>query len=102
MWHGLTSGEPDDNIEIVFADIITWLDKHANGNNNNATYESRQQLIQTCDCGGKNLVTVASKEKIVKRTHKGRSYLCGLKGLRLLHHSEIQIQGYKTCGHITL
>ncbi|KAH6809974.1 alpha/beta-Hydrolases superfamily protein [Perilla frutescens var. frutescens] len=28
MWHGLTAGEPDDNIEVVFSDIISWLDKH--------------------------------------------------------------------------
>ncbi|MBA0763406.1 hypothetical protein Gotri_012850 [Gossypium trilobum] len=27
MWHGLTSGEPDENIEIVFTDITAWLDK---------------------------------------------------------------------------
>ncbi|KAJ0815458.1 putative 2-acylglycerol O-acyltransferase [Helianthus annuus] len=27
MWHGLTSGEPDHNIDIVFGDIISWLDK---------------------------------------------------------------------------
>eukprot|EP00249_Psilotum_nudum_P021126 c27982_g3_i1 orf=348-1421(-) len=25
MWHALTSGEPDDNIEIVFRDILSWL-----------------------------------------------------------------------------
>lgn len=29
MWHALTYGEPDDNIEIVFADIIDWLEKHS-------------------------------------------------------------------------
>lgn len=27
MWHGLTAGEPDDNIELVFTDIIHWLNK---------------------------------------------------------------------------
>lgn len=26
MWHALTSGEPDCNVDLVFADIITWLD----------------------------------------------------------------------------
>ncbi|KAJ0254983.1 Uncharacterized protein HA466_0098110 [Hirschfeldia incana] len=26
MWHGLTSGEPDANVDLVFADIISWLD----------------------------------------------------------------------------
>ncbi|KAH7351815.1 hypothetical protein KP509_19G015900 [Ceratopteris richardii] len=29
MWHGLTSGEPDDNIQLVFNDIIGWLDKRS-------------------------------------------------------------------------
>ncbi|GMI85816.1 hypothetical protein like AT3G62860 [Hibiscus trionum] len=27
MWHALT-GEPEENVKIVFADIIAWLDKH--------------------------------------------------------------------------
>jgi caffeoylshikimate esterase len=31
MWHGLTAGEPDENIELVFGDIISWLDKRATG-----------------------------------------------------------------------
>ncbi|KAJ9684104.1 hypothetical protein PVL29_016547 [Vitis rotundifolia] len=26
MWHGLTSGEPLENIDTVFSDIINWLD----------------------------------------------------------------------------
>lgn len=29
MWHGLTSGEPDDNIELVFNDIIRWINKRS-------------------------------------------------------------------------
>ena len=31
MWHGLTAGETDDNIDIVFRDIISWLDKRSSG-----------------------------------------------------------------------
>ncbi|KAK8693825.1 hypothetical protein V6N13_071393 [Hibiscus sabdariffa] len=27
MWHGLTAGESDENMEIVFADIRAWLDR---------------------------------------------------------------------------
>jgi alpha-beta hydrolase superfamily lysophospholipase len=27
MWHGLLNGEPQENIEIVFADVISWLEK---------------------------------------------------------------------------
>ncbi|KAL2621134.1 hypothetical protein R1flu_001339 [Riccia fluitans] len=29
MWHGLTTGEPDQNVEIVFRDITEWLDKRS-------------------------------------------------------------------------
>lgn len=29
MWHGLTSGEPDGNVETVFADIVEWLDRRS-------------------------------------------------------------------------
>jgi acylglycerol lipase len=29
MWHGLTSGEPDENIEKVFKDIVEWLDNRS-------------------------------------------------------------------------
>lgn len=29
MWHGLLYGETPENIDIVFADIIGWLDKKA-------------------------------------------------------------------------
>ncbi|XVE75259.1 hypothetical protein DITRI_Ditri12bG0080900 [Diplodiscus trichospermus] len=30
MWHGLLYGEPLENIEIVFSDIIRWLDERTN------------------------------------------------------------------------
>lgn len=29
MWHGLTTGEPADNVDRVFEDITRWLDKRA-------------------------------------------------------------------------
>lgn len=33
MWHGLLYGEPQDNLEIVFSDIIDWLEqKYLYGN----------------------------------------------------------------------
>ncbi|KAG9443811.1 hypothetical protein H6P81_015151 [Aristolochia fimbriata] len=46
MWHGLTSGEPDQNVEIVFDDIVGWLDKRATGAIVSSTHErqsSRQE-----------------------------------------------------------
>lgn len=29
MWHGLTSGEPDENIQLIFRDIIEWLNNRS-------------------------------------------------------------------------
>ncbi|CAN6328546.1 unnamed protein product [Urochloa humidicola] len=29
MWHGLTAGEPDENVELVFSDILTWLNQRS-------------------------------------------------------------------------
>uniref|UniRef100_A0A1J3FDL5 Caffeoylshikimate esterase n=1 Tax=Noccaea caerulescens TaxID=107243 RepID=A0A1J3FDL5_NOCCA len=33
MWHGLLNGEPQENIEIVFADVIGWLEKRTDYGN---------------------------------------------------------------------
>ena len=84
MWHGLTSGETDENIETVFEDIIMWLDKHTG----NPSHASPQQ-IKTYKYDIQRLPTVASPPKTVKQAKGRRSYLCGLKGNRLLYHSEI-------------
>ncbi|XP_064983897.1 caffeoylshikimate esterase-like [Musa acuminata AAA Group] len=27
MWHAITSGEPPENIDLVFSDIVAWLDR---------------------------------------------------------------------------
>ncbi|CAN6337872.1 unnamed protein product [Urochloa humidicola] len=29
MWHGLTAGEPDENVELVFSDIVAWLEERS-------------------------------------------------------------------------
>lgn len=29
MWHGLLTGEPDDNCELVWHDILAWLDQRS-------------------------------------------------------------------------
>ncbi|XP_061347270.1 caffeoylshikimate esterase [Gastrolobium bilobum] len=62
MWHSLTSGEPDENIEIVFADIINWLDKRAS----KAGFECFQS-IQTCDDCNEKLTTDASPANVNKQ-----------------------------------
>lgn len=33
MWHGLLNGEPQENIEIVFADVNGWLEKRTDYGN---------------------------------------------------------------------
>ena len=87
MWHGLTSGEPDENVEIVFADVITWLDKHINERD----HISIQRPIHGLNNSVVRLAAAAavSPEKVSRkaRTQSYGSYLCGLKGRRLQHHS---------------
>lgn len=33
MWHGLLNGETQENIEIVFADVIGWLETRSDFGN---------------------------------------------------------------------
>lgn len=45
MWHGLLYGETVENIDIVFADIIAWLEERcASGNS-----RIEKQLKTECD-----------------------------------------------------
>ncbi|XP_058738860.1 caffeoylshikimate esterase-like [Vicia villosa] len=86
MWHGLTSGEPDDNIEKVFEDIITWLDKHANSKS--VALDSSNPTIEAYDYDiEKSTPVVSSANTSMKLTRPRKSYLCGLKGSSSLHHS---------------
>lgn len=48
MWHALTSGEPDDNVELVFSDIVVWLDKHSNLENRNTSSTLQDQFLARC------------------------------------------------------
>ncbi|KAF3436453.1 hypothetical protein FNV43_RR23545 [Rhamnella rubrinervis] len=87
MWHGLTSGEPDDNIEIVFADIISWLDKRTANDIDPIEVES----VHTFGNGGielaptASLATMSGQQQQPRRTRG--SYFCGLRSRRLQHHS---------------
>ena len=62
MWHGLTAGETDENIELVFGDIITWLDKRANK---------------------------AGFETFIQQTQTERNFVSELQGRRLIRHSSM-------------
>lgn len=88
MWHGLTSGEPDSNIEAVFADIIAWLDRRSE---DESTVTSAGQQLHNSSSGVEKIKTVASsiiltKEKPQRKRSRGR-YLCGWKGSRMHHLS---------------
>ena len=43
MWHGLLYGEPLENIEIVFSDIINWLDERCNLGNSRLEGELKRE-----------------------------------------------------------
>ncbi|TYI68485.1 hypothetical protein E1A91_D08G091700v1 [Gossypium mustelinum] len=81
MWHGLTSGEPDENIEIVFADITAWLDKRCNA----VTFE---QILRPSNQGFEKFDNVmVSMAATSGRTQSNGTYLCGLKRPRTQRRS---------------
>lgn len=43
MWHGLLYGEPPENIDIVFTDIIGWLDVRVSQGNSRLEREEKHQ-----------------------------------------------------------
>ncbi|XP_062144253.1 caffeoylshikimate esterase-like [Alnus glutinosa] len=88
MWHGLTSGEPDENVEIVFADIIDWLVKHTSENNTvvQPIYPYNNGIIEIATTAAASPATL-NRQPRPQRRQSQSSYLCGLKGRRLFHHS---------------
>ncbi|KAM7255107.1 hypothetical protein ACFE04_020348 [Oxalis oulophora] len=82
MWHGLTSGEPDDNIEIVFADIVSWLDKRIGDGTIIAVTPIHKLNV------GANIEKLSSSPSSTDVPERmPASFFCGLKGKRTLHHS---------------
>ena len=45
MWHGLLYGETPENIEIVFADIINWLNQRIESGNSRLERELKHQNV---------------------------------------------------------
>lgn len=89
MWHALTSGEPDDNIELVFSDIIAWLDKRSNLDHNTMTLQN-QFLAHRAPHVVRSAPTTPLMNGGTKRKQQSRAYekyLCGWKGSRMHHHS---------------
>ncbi|XP_009758203.1 caffeoylshikimate esterase [Nicotiana sylvestris] len=89
MWHGLTYGEPEDNIDIVFSDIISWLDKRNGENNDNAILVEKSVCRATStpyEMNTKPSPAITNGQK-PQRTRPQANYLCGWKGRRMHHHS---------------
>ncbi|CAA2987862.1 Hypothetical predicted protein [Olea europaea subsp. europaea] len=78
MWHGLTSGEPDNNIEIVFSDIVSWLDKRS--------CEDVKPIHQSIPVTEKLNVMELNRQK-QNKTRSHMKYICGWKGRGTCHHS---------------
>ncbi|XP_021763184.1 caffeoylshikimate esterase-like isoform X1 [Chenopodium quinoa] len=92
MWHALTSGEPDDNVELVFSDIVAWLDKRSD-----IEYSTLHNQFLAHRGSGAHVVRSApttplmnggTKKKQQKPSVYGK-YLCGWKGPRMHHHSSM-------------
>uniref|UniRef100_A0A0A9DGM5 Serine aminopeptidase S33 domain-containing protein n=1 Tax=Arundo donax TaxID=35708 RepID=A0A0A9DGM5_ARUDO len=88
MWHGLTAGEPDENVELVFSDIVTWLDERSRHwkpeERVRAPPEAEQQHHQA-QAASKNIARVSSSGVESPVSEPGRpqrrgSFLCGLGG----------------------
>lgn len=43
MWHALTSGEPPESIDLVFSDIIAWLNERTNAGNMRSEIERKAE-----------------------------------------------------------
>lgn len=90
MWHGLTSGEPDENIDIVFSDIIAWLDRRCNTDTDMDSFPAKPVLPSSNNGFIERFVTSSPAAAVMmngKQRQRNRSYLCGLKGRRSFQHS---------------
>ncbi|XP_057535921.1 caffeoylshikimate esterase-like isoform X2 [Amaranthus tricolor] len=86
MWHALTSGEPDDNVELVFSDIVAWLDKRSNLDNNTL---QNQFFAHRVPQAIRSAPTTPLMNGGNKKKHQSRAfekYLCGWKGSRMHQH----------------
>lgn len=77
MWHGLTSGEPDQSVDTVFVDIISWLDKRSGDTLTVQPVRPRSKPVDN---------HIADDEDGEQRACRQGSFLCGWKG-RMHHHS---------------
>lgn len=81
MWHALTSGEPDYNVDLVFADITNWLDRRTDDPASLSVTPVRATATASVE---RDIVTSNGKRR-AKRSYL--NLLCGLNGGRLAPRS---------------
>jgi len=86
MWHGLTAGETDENVEAVFSDIVSWLNQRSRS----WTMEDRfRKLVPATAKFIDGDDAVDGKAQTQGRPRRRRpGLLCGLAG-RTHHHAEM-------------
>ncbi|KAF3784073.1 Caffeoylshikimate esterase [Nymphaea thermarum] len=84
MWHGLTSGEPDGNIDMVFADIVAWLESHTILYPMPGT-PAHAIVNQSSNWTGQRGFKNGLSGRRSSRPHPRASILCGLKGRSVLN-----------------
>ncbi|PNT70442.1 hypothetical protein BRADI_2g11950v3 [Brachypodium distachyon] len=85
MWHGLTAGEPDENVEAIFSDIVVWLSDRSR------SWTPEDRLMKMMAAPDKLVVDGENSTGNVEsrpRRQRRRGFLCGLTG-RTHRHSEI-------------
>ncbi|KAJ4971896.1 hypothetical protein NE237_004995 [Protea cynaroides] len=60
MWHALTSGEPVENMNLVFADIVAWLNQRTAVGTMTSRWETEQKTDN--DLQGKKLLVARSSD----------------------------------------
>ncbi|KAJ4873971.1 alpha/beta-Hydrolases superfamily protein [Raphanus sativus] len=83
MWHALTSAEPDYNVDLVFADIITWLDHQTADPTSLTVTPIRANAIASVERVIVDGVSIGQR----RPRHAYFNLLCGLNGGRLVPRS---------------
>ncbi|KAB8099108.1 hypothetical protein EE612_028983 [Oryza sativa] len=75
MWHGLTAGEPDHNVHLVFSDIVAWLDRRSHR-------QDRASMTPPAACTDSAAAAAADSPVSPEPPRQGAAggFLCGLTG----------------------
>ncbi|KAL9261521.1 Caffeoylshikimate esterase-like protein [Drosera capensis] len=91
MWHALTAGEPDENIEMVFNDIFAWLNKRTSDDYNGepSTLDHEEMPISEFALATPSGSLHGRQRQQQRGGRSYGNYLCGLKGKSMQRHSSM-------------